>query len=375
MIKLNIQLFGGGDDANKIEDESKNVSFKIGDNNVVIPSYVFSNQGSGWRKDKKQAKTSIAGIAYAQYHGLENLKGVSVQTVRDWVDSSGVQLFDTDGGLIRSSDVVSPDFKFMNLNGVKGDTMNGLNDLFKDLKTAQENGQVTVDGVVTNDNGSFIYRTTPEGKPVPGEIDDDGKPVIKGSENDKNPSANESPLDSAYNQYYNDIFSRNEGTIGKDILDNNVSLFTKEAQNAQYMADSLAQNQAIAQAQGIKQVTDSIKNERMAQLRSGMSESQLADRELQMLMGSVNNFSGQAAAASQERLAAGLGATTAREQAFNQYIDQATALGQNASANYASEVGDLYYKAYQYQRNQQAAGKIVSMDDAIKLMSGQSDKQ
>lgn len=250
------------------------------------------------------------------------------------------------------------------------------------LGTDAEGNKVFNDGkgnVITSTGGMVTSYTDNNGTLVTSNVGADGTSSwTDDSGNDVTipaVAANETSLDNAYNQYYHDLFSRNEGTLGKEILDNNISLFKKEAENQGILAESSLQNQAIAQAQGIRQVTDAIKNERMAQLRAGMSESQLADRELQMLMGSVNNFSNQAQIASQERLAAGLGATTAREQAFNQYIDQTTALGQNASANYASEVGDLYYKAYQYQKGQQAQGINVTMEEAIELMSGQRDKK
>ena len=165
--------------------------------------------------------------------------------------------------------------------------------------------------------------------------------------------------------YYNDLYSREKGTLGRDILDNNISLYEKEAQNAGILADTSVQSQAMAQAQGIKQVTDSLRSERMAQLRAGMSESQLADRELSMLMSSVNQFSGQAQVANQDALTAQLGASTARENAFNDYIAQTTALGQNASANYASQVGDLIKQAQVYQSEQAAQGVNISLGASI----------
>src|SRR5690606_11401456 len=88
-----------------------------------------------------------------------------------------------------------------------------------------------------------------------------------------------SPLDDAFNQYYNDLYSQEEGTLGKQILNNNISLYEKEAGNAAILAETSKQSQALAQSQAVKQVTDAVRSERMAQLRAGMSESQLADRE------------------------------------------------------------------------------------------------
>lgn len=168
----------------------------------------------------------------------------------------------------------------------------------------------------------------------------------------------------AFNQYYKDIFSQEEGTTGRRILDNNVSLYQKEAKNAEILANTGLQAQAMTQAQAVKQVTDSVRSERMAQLRAGMSEAQLADRELQMLMGSVNQMSQQAQISSQEATAAQLASSTARENAFNDYITQATALGQNAAANYASEVGDAYALAAKIKRDADASGQAITWEEA-----------
>lgn len=175
---------------------------------------------------------------------------------------------------------------------------------------------------------------------------------------------------SYFNRYYDDVMTTNEGTLGKQILDNNISLYEKEAENAGILADTGLQAQAMAQAQGVKQITDAVRSERMSQLRAGMSESQLADRELQMLMGSVNQMSQQAQISSQEATAAQLAASTARENAFNDYIAQATQLGQNAAANYASEVGDAYALAAKYMREAAANGQNITWDQAYQKATG-----
>jgi hypothetical protein len=187
----------------------------------------------------------------------------------------------------------------------------------------------------------------------------------------------ENPRDIAYkshfNRYYDDVMSTAEGTMGKRILDNNISLYEKEASNAGILADTGLQAGAMAQAQGVKQVTDALRSERMAQLRAGMSESQLADRELQMLIGSTNQMAQQAQMSSQEATAAQLASNTAREYAFNDYITQATQLGQNAGANYASEVGDVYALTSKIMRDAQAAGRPITWDKAFAQASGSAN--
>ena len=162
----------------------------------------------------------------------------------------------------------------------------------------------------------------------------------------------------AFNKYYNDVMRpQQEGTFGKQMLDTNYNLFTKEAQNAAMLAESSLQAQALAQAQTTKQVVDSLRQERFAQLRAGMNESQLADRELQMLLGTTQQLTAQNQQARQDALAASLGQSTAYEQAFNQYIEQATALGQNATANYASAVADPIDQSYMLKLLTERLGK------------------
>lgn len=226
------------------------------------------------------------------------------------------------------------------------DTLTGFTDMQGNAIQFTNNGN----DMVNPDTGAIV---TPPGTPAPGAVE----------------SAKE---DYFNNKYYDDLYSRKEGTLGKEILDNNISLFEKEAQNAAILADTSMQAQAIQQAQAVKQVTDSIRSERAAQLRAGMSESQLADRELQMLMGSVNQMSGQAQMASQEATAAQLGQSTARENAFNQYIEQTTTLGQNAAAQYASHVGDANAQAEELRRKMAAIGVTLTPEQAYLITTGQS---
>ena len=428
MIKLNIQLFGGSPvPAEDTTNIASLVTAAPGQSTIIGKQTTGGTRNAGeylasdmWDQLYGKANNSVrnSSEAYLQGLGLSlNKDGKKINNISDTykntfhlIKAEGddktemyyVMHIDKDGDVrISEPGHSSQILNQINSDYVKGSITADPNGYYKNaevingsidwqgkaklLGTDAEGNKVFKDGkgnVINSTGGMVTSYTDNNGTLITSDVGADGTSSwTDDSGNDvtiPDVTANETPLDIAYkqyNQYYNDLYSRNEGTLGKEILDNNISLFEKEAENMGILAESSLQNQAMAQAQGVRQVTDAIRNERMAQLRAGMSESQLADRELQMLMGSVNNFSNQAQAASQERLSAGLGATTAREQAFNQYIDQTTALGQNATANYASEVGDLYYKAYQYQKGQQALGKNVSMEEAIELMSGQRGKQ
>ena len=136
-----------------------------------------------------------------------------------------------------------------------------------------------------------------------------------------------------FNAYYNDIMAYDqEGTLGNKMLENQVSLKTGEANNAAMLAEANLQSQALGQAQSVRDVVNSLKSERMSQLRAGMNQAQLADRELQMLVGTSGQLAQQNQMARQDAVAADLGQNTAYETAFNDYITQAQALGQKCSS-------------------------------------------
>lgn len=222
------------------------------------------------------------------------------------------------------------------------------------------------------DAGGNHYKRSSDGTFVP--VKDPAQPLPGVTITD--PVGN-NPIDQAredFNKYYNDLYSREQGTLGKDILDNNTSLYEKEAANAAVIAQTSMQAQAMQQAQAVKQVTDSLRAERSAQLRAGMSEAQLADREIQMLMGSVNQINQQAQLSSQEATTAKLAQNTAREQAFNDYITQTTALGQNAAANYASKASDVISQAKSLFDLMKSNGKPITMEEAIVRSSGYDPK-
>jgi hypothetical protein len=413
---------GGGSSADTFEgtdnDPGNNtIDLKIGNNTYSMPKTLFKNVGN--YDGKNNANKGYMAAVYAAYQ---------ISTGQDPFDVAAAQLTKDQSGRPINEYIVNTLLKDW-VEGQGGlyeaqtdynlNNLNELHDSSKSLQagisTALNSDSVSINNqtytawranqpqfkegysveygvpVGKDSTGSYIYQST-DGtyiNPTGAEITDFTNAVdIKGniiqfddiSGRLINPATGEpiepdtpsappaTPKEDMFNKYYENIWSQKEGTLGKQILDNNTSLYEKEAANAQVLAETSVQSQAMAQAQSIKQVTDQVRAERMAQLRGGMSESQLADRELQMLMGSVNQLNSQSQMANQEAMAAQLAKGTARETAFNDYITQGTALGQNASADYASMSGNLMDAAIAYQRKMLAEGKVVNITDALTMV-------
>ena len=407
MIKLNIQLFGGENAADRQKQADPD-----GDGFVTIPalngetykvpaslfSKIDADSGPASRADEEVREAKV----WMSYYLTYGEAPTSTETLTEYGASIGLGsgvVSHTSGSKAYQNYVV-PGLKDAAATGRITDTTGQAMSPNR-FKTGYSK-QYGMPVAKNTDTGSYVYKDPNTGKYVipdmgtenvdygdlTGYTDMQGNPIQFA--NDRNDMVNpdtgavitppepspdaveNAKEDYINNRYYEDLYSGKEGTLGKAILDNNISLFEKEAQNAATLADTSMQSQAIQQAQAVKQVTDSVRSERAAQLRAGMSESQLADRELQMLMGSVNQMSDQAQMASQEATAAQLGKSTARENAFNQYIEQTTTLGQNASANYASHVGDANAQAEELRRKMAAIGINLTPEQSILIITGQT---
>jgi len=146
----------------------------------------------------------------------------------------------------------------------------------------------------------------------------------------------------AFNQYYQDLYSLAPGTAGAEMLSRLEQGAMNQAQQQATMADVGFQQAALQQAQTVKQITDQVRSERMARLRAGMSESQIANQDMQMLMANVNTLNQNAQMLNQQRLEAQMGMNLAQDQAYQDYLAQSAQRGQVASAMAASDAGDAY---------------------------------
>jgi hypothetical protein len=178
------------------------------------------------------------------------------------------------------------------------------------------------------------------------------------------------PKEEALNRYYYDIYSLEKDTTGRRFLDRFEQGFKNRAAQEMVLADAQYQQAALLQAQKVKQITDQVRSERMARLRAGMSESQIANQDMQMLMANVGALNDQAQALNESRLQAQLGYNTAQDQAFEAYLNQANQQIQGGASLYASQVGDINYQVQQYLRRQGIYNPTAKqLEDATRLFS------
>jgi hypothetical protein len=147
---------------------------------------------------------------------------------------------------------------------------------------------------------------------------------------------------SAFNQYYSDLYSLEPGTSGAQMLSRLEQSYANQAEQAAVMADVGFQQAAMQQAQTVKQITDQVRSERMARLRAGMSEAQIANQDMQMLLTNVNTLNQNAQMLNDQRLQAQIGINTAQDTAYQDFLAQANQRGQVATGMAASDAGDVY---------------------------------
>jgi len=159
------------------------------------------------------------------------------------------------------------------------------------------------------------------------------------------------PVDSkgdAFNTYYKDLYRPDvEGTSGNQMLRDLEGVYEREANTNKMMADIQFKDAAMQQAATVKQITDQVRNERMARLKSGMSEAQIANQDMQQMMTNVNTLSQNQQMLGQQRMQAAGAQDTAKDQAYMDYLNQANARGQNAAAFSAADAGNADFMTKQ----------------------------
>ncbi len=185
--------------------------------------------------------------------------------------------------------------------------------------------------------------------------------------------AKQDPKKAAFNEYYKDLYSLDQGTQGREILDNLERSYQNQASSASILADANYQAQALQQAQTVKTITDQVRAERMARLKAGMSESQIANQDMQMLMANVGAANQNVQMMNQARLEAQLGMGLAKDQAYAEYLNQVNARGQVATGMYAADSGNLNYAVDNYLQKTYGTTNVAPSvrKQATELMSGQ----
>ena len=182
------------------------------------------------------------------------------------------------------------------------------------------------------------------------------------------------PRDVALDKYFNEWYSGKEGTTGAKVRGELENVFANQANTEMMLADAAFQQQALQQAQTVKSITDQVRAERMARLKAGMSESQIANQDMQMMMANVNALNDQASMMNQGRLQAQANAMNAKDQAYLAYLDQASGGAQTGAAYSAANAGDLSYQVYNSLRRKYGANWSPAQERAeILLWSGQGN--
>lgn len=172
----------------------------------------------------------------------------------------------------------------------------------------------------------------------------------------------------AQNAYYRDIYSMEEGSTGRSIYDNMVQAEQNAALSNTSLADAQMQSAAMQQAQTVKSITDQIRAERMAKLRAGMSEAQIANEDMNMLMNNINALNQQAYDMNNVRLQAQQQYGLAQDTAYQQWLNNANTIGQTGAAMAAADAGDVYQQALRIQRQ---TGK--TFNQALKEAQGKDE--
>lgn len=156
------------------------------------------------------------------------------------------------------------------------------------------------------------------------------------------------PQDEAFNKYYEDAYSLKEGTTGADIYDRLAEGYMNQGKQNTLLAEANYEQQAIRQAETVKAITDQVRAKRMARLRAGMSEAQIANQDMQMMMANMNALNENAAMMNQARLQGQTEQNLAKDNAYQAYLKEASTLGQTGAAMAATEAGDANAQARKY---------------------------
>ena len=153
-----------------------------------------------------------------------------------------------------------------------------------------------------------------------------------------------------FNPYYRDIYSTQAQTLGGSIYDRLVGAEQNAAISNMQLADAQMQQQAMAQAETVKAIADQVRAERVARLRAGMSESQIANQDMQTLMANMNTLNQQAQDLNYARLQANQQYNLAQDTAYQQWLSNANTMAQSGTGFAASDAGDLTQQALRYSK-------------------------
>lgn len=222
------------------------------------------------------------------------------------------------------------------------------------------------DGVKVNpsDHVTFKDNTTPE--EIPEEIPEE-LPEVGDSQFGETPETPQSDALKQFeetNKYYTDIWSLQPGTTGYSIYNNLTNAERNAAQSAMQLADAQYQQASMQQAATVKNIVDQVRSERMAKLRAGMNEAQIANDDMRMMMSNINAMNDQMNAMNYANLQAQQQYNLAQDTAYKEYLTNAQAMNQSGAAYYTAQSGDPYTQALNYMKQTGA-----SYSDALKAVT------
>lgn len=152
--------------------------------------------------------------------------------------------------------------------------------------------------------------------------------------------AEEAYREAAEDYYWNQLYDLEGNTLGADMYNRLTQAEQNAAMSNMQLAEAQYQQAAMDQAAVVKSITDQVKAERMAKLKAGMNEAQIANQDMQIMLNNMNTLNQQVNTLNQNRLAAQQQYNLAQDTAYQQYLNSAAGMAQAGAAYSAAGAGD-----------------------------------
>ena len=149
----------------------------------------------------------------------------------------------------------------------------------------------------------------------------------------------------AEDYYFTQAFDLEGDTLANDMYTRLTEIEQNAAISNMQLAEAQYQQAAMQQAEVVKSITDQVKAERMARLKAGMNEAQIANQDMQIMLNNMNTLNQQMGVMNQNKLAAQQQFNTAQDTAYQQYLNNAMNIAQTGAALSAANAGDATRQA------------------------------
>ena len=211
-----------------------------------------------------------------------------------------------------------------------------------------------------------------EGRVIKGDTDEyDYEELNRQTQEAIDNSSSDNAETTALNQYWNNIYNRQGGGLGEETYNYLYNAEINAGNAAIDLANAQVQQEGLAQAATVKSIVDQVRNERMARLRAGMSESQIANQDMQSMIANTNALNESIATANMARLQGQQQKENAQETAYANWLNSMNQAAQAGSAFAAADAGDLYLTALKIK----AANPGMSDLEAYDIAQGRRNNQ